>query len=63
MPEKTLYKYNGVVTQFGKVIDIFTECTQAVSEARAKANLAFTYKRKHELEPNARNSTSNISHT
>lgn len=50
MPEKTLYKYNGVVTQFGKVIDIFTECTQAVSEARAKANLAFTYKRKHELD-------------
>lgn len=52
--EKQLYKYDGVVTQFGKIIDTFTQCTQAVSEARAKANLAFVYKRKHELLPNAK---------
>lgn len=54
MPEKTLYRYDGEVTQFGRVIDIFKCCTQAVSEARAKANLAFVYKKKNDLEPNAK---------
>lgn len=49
-----LYRYDGVVTQFGKIIDRFTQCTQAVSEARAKANIAFTYKKKNNLMPNAK---------
>lgn len=54
MSEKKLYKYSGAVTQFGKVIDIFTECTRAVTEARAKANLSFVYKMKNGLESNAK---------
>lgn len=49
------YRYTGYVTSFGKIIDtIQNQYTKAVTEARAKANLAFTYKMTHSLTRNTK---------
>ena len=48
---KKIYRYEGVVTSFGKVIsDIWKGGTQAETEGRARANLMFSYKIKHKLD-------------
>lgn len=55
MSEKKLYIYEGPVMQFNKVIqDIYRNGTQAISEARALANLQFSYKRKKKMSSNAK---------
>jgi len=53
--ERKLYRYEGAVTQFGKVIqDLWKAGTQADSESRAKANLMFQYKVKHKMDRSAK---------
>ena len=55
MESKRLWIYKGPVTSFGKVInDDYKGGSQAVSSKRALANIAFSYKKKHKLEPNAK---------
>lgn len=50
-----LWEYNGPVMAFENVIDRnFKAKTQATSEAKAKANLAFRYKKSHGLMPGAK---------
>lgn len=42
------YIYSGPVTEYGKVVmNQFEATTMAVSEAKAKSNLAYQYKKKY----------------
>lgn len=55
MSEKKLYIYEGPVMQFNKVIkDLYRNGTQAVSAAKALANLQFSFKKKMKLEAGAK---------
>lgn len=53
--ERKIYRYEGPVMQFGKVInDLWKFGTQAVSEKQALSNLAFRYKMKKQLAKDAK---------
>lgn len=55
MSEKKLYIYEGPVMQFNKIIqEFYRNGTQAASEARALANLQFSYKKKMKLAPSSK---------
>lgn len=48
-----LYKYSGPVKRFQTIINSNWEgYTYAVSEAKARSNLSFQYKKQHGLKPN-----------
>ena len=50
-----LYKYDGPVTSFGRVItERWSGKTQATSYAKAKNNLIFQFKRSNKLLPSSR---------
>jgi hypothetical protein len=49
------YIYEGPVMRFDSVVsDTWTASTTAVSAAKAKNNLAYRFKREHNLLPNTR---------
>lgn len=55
MESKKLWIYKGPVSSFGRVINNeYRGGSQAVSSKRALANIAFGYKKKNKLEPNAK---------
>lgn len=50
-PRKS-YRYFGVVTQFGKIIENdYIACTYAENARQAKRNILYQYKQAHGLEP------------
>lgn len=52
---KKTYYYHGLVTENGKVLERNWEGkTQAVSEKRAKSNLAYQFKQENNLPSNAK---------
>lgn len=53
--ERKIYRYEGPVMQFGKVInDKWKYGTRAVSDKQALSNLMFNYKRKAKLTTDAK---------
>lgn len=55
MSERKLYRYEGPVMQFGKVINnSWKRGTQAKSEKQALAYLAYNYKIRNELTKDAK---------
>ena len=49
------YEYSGPVYEFGECISLkWNGITMATSEAKAKTNLAFQYKKKHGKTPDAK---------
>lgn len=50
-----LYSYDGPVMMFDKCIaDRWVDTTYAVSEKKARSNLVYKYKMKHNLVPNTK---------
>ena len=48
------YSYEGPVERFGKCIDIcWKSTTYAISERKARSNLAYQYKKQNNLNPRA----------
>jgi hypothetical protein len=55
MESKKLWIYKGPVKSFNKIINDNYRCgSQAVSEKRALANIAFSFKKKYKLVPNTK---------
>lgn len=52
---KRLYEYNGPIMLFNRCIaNYWHGATVAVTEAKAKSNMAHQYKRENNLEPTAK---------
>ena len=55
MSVPTLYKYEGPVTSFDKVIkEKWSGYTTGTSEAKARSNLAYRFKRTHGMLPGSK---------